>query len=242
MKLQNKNTTNAEKGTKPEESANTNIPKKEVTITENSSNENAPSNTEITTIKNIPSNTKVSTNSDEPSRTEIITSTNTPDYTKVTTITDITTKTELSPRAEIHLSEVMNPNIVFTNAGTSILEVAKIMQLQNVASLAVGNESGVYGVITDRDIALRVVAQGKDPSTTLVGDVMSKQPYFCSTNDSITKAMDEMNKHNVSYLMVKNNEGKIVGFVSSSCSQKYGCLQRYFNDNESFKIISENKI
>jgi CBS domain-containing protein len=223
----------------------------------------APTNTEVTTNIDTPANTtalkdidtetetstKTSTvtisttapgDTEPPTESEIITNTKT-DNNTITTKTHITTQTEVIADQGITVADIMSPNVIFTNAGTPILEAAKIMQINNINAIPVGSESGVYGIITDRDIALRVVAQGKDPSSTLVGDIMSKEVYSCLMSDSVTTAADTMKAHNVSRLVVENNEGKIVGTVSSLCGRKSGCIQRRFNDDEALNITPGDK-
>lgn len=115
--------------------------------------------------------------------------------------------------ATMTVHDVMTEELHFTNAGKSITEAAKVMQLQNFGILPVGNEYTVTGTITDRDIVVRVIAQDKSPDATIVGEIMSKDAWSCLEFDDLRIAVNKMHKHNANHLLVKNDADKITGII-----------------------------
>jgi|GEM_PF-5585165 len=131
---------------------------------------------------------------------------------------------------EILVQDIMTKEMHFVHAAISISEAAKITKLHNCGILPVGSEYRVKGFITERDIALRVVAQGKNAYETLVGDIISPEIYSCFLHNNIETAMDEMRKYRVDHLIVKNVGEKIVGMISFKnllenifCKKNFNC-------------------
>lgn len=69
-------------------------------------------------------------------------------------------------------------------------------------------------MITDRDIIIRAMAENKNPATTLVQDIMTKDVFACYADDSLEAATDTMRDNNVSRLLVINHKSKLLGIVS----------------------------
>ena len=74
--------------------------------------------------------------------------------------------------------------------------------------------TGSIGMITDRDIAVRAVAEGKDPARTLVKDVMSAEVRYCFDDDDVGDVADNMGEQQVRRLPVVNREKRLVGIIS----------------------------
>jgi len=73
----------------------------------------------------------------------------------------------------------------------------------------------VVGVITDRDIAIRVVASGR-PGSTAIRDVMTNEVVACKPGDDVSKAERMMGAHQKSRIMCIDDDGKLVGVISLS--------------------------
>jgi len=106
---------------------------------------------------------------------------------------------------EVHLAE----------PGESVLEAARRMRERRVGVLvAVDGLGRPVGLVTDRDLALRVVADGGDPRTTAVGDVMTERPKTVSESTPIESALALMRSGSFRRLPVVNDDGKLVGIVT----------------------------
>ncbi len=76
--------------------------------------------------------------------------------------------------------------------GATCAEAARRMQRQNIGSLVIEDEGTPIGILTDRDLALRIVAEERDPAKVLVGSVMSKFPAFLTAHRTLDEALDAM--------------------------------------------------
>lgn len=112
------------------------------------------------------------------------------------------------------ISEVMSPEVRIADPDDTIQDVAQIMEETDVGFLPVGEDDRLIGMITDRDIALRAVARGKDPRTTLVRDVMTSKVLYCYDSDEIEAAADNMAELRVRRLPIVNADKRLVGVVS----------------------------
>ena len=95
-------------------------------------------------------------------------------------------------------------------------DAAARMRDRNVGFLPVCDSSGaVIGTITDRDLALRVVAQ-QLPATTAVGDIMTRETVACRSDDDLEHAKELMAKHHKSRIMCLDEAGHLAGVISLS--------------------------
>lgn len=69
--------------------------------------------------------------------------------------------------------DVMTKDVTYVNPAETVAETAHLMQMHNVGSIPVCDQSGIVGIVTDRDIVVRGVAHGKNPQQTPVSDIMS---------------------------------------------------------------------
>ena len=77
------------------------------------------------------------------------------------------------------VKDIMTKNVAYINPSSTIVEAAQLMQKHNVGSIPVCDQSGVIGIITDRDIVVRNVAHDNNPKSTSVRDVMTSICYIC---------------------------------------------------------------
>ncbi len=96
----------------------------------------------------------------------------------------------------------------------SVAEAAKMMADKNIGSLVVVEENKPIGLLTDRDIVLRVTAQGKNPSQTLVREVMTPHPVVLKEEMGLFEAIESVKGKGVRRLPVVDKEGKLVGILT----------------------------
>ena len=114
----------------------------------------------------------------------------------------------------MQVSEIMTANPVVLGPDTSLREAAQKMRDLDSGVMPVGENDRVIGMLTDRDITVRATADGKDPNTTLVRDVISADVLFCFADDEIEVAARKMEEHQVRRLVVLNHDNQLVGLVS----------------------------
>lgn len=133
----------------------------------------------------------------------------------------------------IKVKDIMTADPFFVRPDQSILEAAKLMRVVECGVLPVGDENKVVGIITDRDIVVRVVSDDKNPETTKVQDIMTKKVHSCNENDDIEHAAEIMREHDVSRLLVMKGKS-IAGIISSAC-----LLRNKGNVAQSDKVLHE---
>jgi CBS domain-containing protein len=100
-------------------------------------------------------------------------------------------------------------------ASASVVEAARLMREQHIGSLPVTEDERLVGMITDRDITTRVVAESAVPATTSVGDVHSRDLISVEPNNDLEEALQLMVRHRVRRLPVVEN-GRLVGMVAQA--------------------------
>ena len=111
------------------------------------------------------------------------------------------------------IREVMTQNPESVSGDTPVADAAKLMRDKDFGGVLCVDGDKVSGFLTDRDIALRVVAEGKDPSSTTVSDVATTDLPTLSPDDSVEDAIELVRKHNVRRVPVIEG-AKPVGIVS----------------------------
>ncbi|MEV5356666.1 CBS domain-containing protein [Streptomyces sp. NPDC086081] len=115
-------------------------------------------------------------------------------------------------KAEL-VKDVMTAGVVAVRPDASLVEAAQLMRAQNIGDVVVADGQDVVGVLTDRDIAVRAVADGADPMTVSARAVCSKDPVTVTPEDRVATAVALMREHAVRRLPVVEN-GLPVGIVS----------------------------
>jgi CBS domain-containing protein len=111
------------------------------------------------------------------------------------------------------VSEAMTAQVVTAKPTDSIQRVAKIMQEVDTGAVPIFDDGKVVGLVTDRDIVLRVVALGGDLNGPISG-AMSEQVHSCQEEDNVADAAAQMASHQLRRLIVTNDGGKLVGILS----------------------------
>ncbi|WP_416067302.1 CBS domain-containing protein [Rhizobium sp. ZK1] len=114
----------------------------------------------------------------------------------------------------MHVSEAMHKQVQSVSPTTRINEVAKLMKKQDIGAVPVTENGRMIGMITDRDLTIRVLADGHDASGITAREVMSPGATFCHTSDRIEEAVRMMEKHKIRRLPVMNAEDEIVGMLA----------------------------
>lgn len=103
--------------------------------------------------------------------------------------------------------EVMNPSVEFVAPSAAVSTAAKIMRERDIGVLPVVDEHNVIGMITDRDLAIRVLADRLSPDT-IVEDVMTADLISCSPEDTVQAASDLMAERQVHRLIVLDDRDR----------------------------------
>jgi CBS domain-containing protein len=111
------------------------------------------------------------------------------------------------------ISEVMTHDPITMPATASTLEAARAMRDSNIGTVVVVDNGKVCGIVTDRDIVVRAVAQGRDPATTKLRDIGSHDLTTLALTDTVEHAVQVMRAKAIRRLPVVEN-GKPVGIVS----------------------------
>ena len=111
--------------------------------------------------------------------------------------------------------DIMTSGAEFVDAGTTVLEAAKKLAQEDIGALPICEDEHLKGMITDRDIVVKVLAAGKDPQTTKVIDLIQGEVVTIGADDSVEEAAQTMAKHQVRRLPVIDGT-KLVGMVAQA--------------------------
>jgi CBS domain-containing protein len=111
------------------------------------------------------------------------------------------------------VSDVMTSEVLLVNSYHTICDAAQIMAKADTGALPVAEDDRLVGVITDRDIAVRAIAQRKGPDT-LVSEVMSTEVLYCYEDEDAEHVAKNMGENQVRRLPVLNRQKRLVGIVS----------------------------
>ncbi|MFC6487895.1 CBS domain-containing protein [Nitratireductor sp. GCM10026969] len=111
------------------------------------------------------------------------------------------------------VSEEMTRDVRVANPDETIQEAARVMAEMDVGALPVGDNDRLVGMITDRDIAIRAVAQGQGP-TALVGDVMTRDVKYCFEDEDTDHIARNMADQQIRRIPVVNRDKRLVGILS----------------------------
>lgn len=116
-------------------------------------------------------------------------------------------------------SEVMTSNPTFCLPGDTAVEAAQLMKSEDVGPIPIVTDpesKKLVGIATDRDLVVKVVAEGLDPKSTHLKDVMSTDLFTCLSGDDADKAVELMQQHQVRRIPVVDGNGCLVGIISQA--------------------------
>ncbi|MCX8129682.1 MAG: CBS domain-containing protein [Clostridia bacterium] len=111
------------------------------------------------------------------------------------------------------VKDIMTKNVAYVNPNTTVTEAAQLMQKHNVGSIPVCDQTGVLGILTDRDIVVRNVAHGNNPQSTPVKDVMTKSVTTVTPDMDVNDVSSVMSSNQIRRLPVVENN-MLVGMVA----------------------------
>jgi CBS domain-containing protein len=113
----------------------------------------------------------------------------------------------------ITVGQLMKKDLITVDAGTSVVEAAKLMKACNVGSVLISQEGLVIGIVTESDIVKKVVGSDRGPYFIPVEDIMSSPIVGLDERRPLTEAADLMNRHQTRHLGVTKG-GSVVGILS----------------------------
>ena len=131
------------------------------------------------------------------------------------------------------IKDVMTSNPCTIDAGKSVAYAAKMMREEDVGLAPIVEGDKLIGMLTDRDIAIRVVAEGRNPDQVKVADVASKEVVTIDSQQDLEEALRIMAKHQVRRLAVVEEDGKLVGVVAQADIAREG------DDKQTGELVEE---
>lgn len=114
----------------------------------------------------------------------------------------------------MQIRDVMTSHVSMVKPETAVSEIAVKMRDEDIGSVPVTDGDKLIGIVTDRDIVTRGLAQSPDMSRVKAKDVMSPKILYCMEDESVTEVLENMREEQVRRLPVVNREKRLVGVVS----------------------------
>jgi len=118
---------------------------------------------------------------------------------------------------QTQVKELMTENPIIIPANATLKQAAQKMKSIDCGVLPVGTWDKLEGIITDRDIVIRAVAEGIDAASAPARDYMTMDVFYCNEDDTLAQAAEQMRSHGVSRLAVKDRGGKTCGIITFGC-------------------------
>jgi CBS domain-containing protein len=118
------------------------------------------------------------------------------------------------PEASMKVSDVMTPEVEAVKPDDTLRTAAELMADLDSSALPVGENDLLIGVITDRDITIRAVVEGRDPEKTTVRQAMSPEVLYCFDDENVADVSQKMGEWWVRRLPVVNQDKRLIGIVS----------------------------
>jgi CBS domain-containing protein len=128
-------------------------------------------------------------------------------------------------RTPMNIASVMSRDVQLVNPDDTIRNAAALMKKVDAGLLPVADNDKLVGMITDRDIAVRAVAEGKGPDTK-VRDAMTREVKYCFEDEDVTHVAENMAELQVRRLPVMNRDKRLVGIVALADLATEGSLPK----------------
>ena len=112
------------------------------------------------------------------------------------------------------LEKFCHRTVVSVSPTDNIQEACQLLRTKNIGCLLAEEDGKLCGILTDRDIALRVVGEGKDPKWTRVREVMTPNPVRIAVDKSLHELTSMMHAHHIRRVPIVDEEGKAIGIVT----------------------------
>jgi CBS domain-containing protein len=132
--------------------------------------------------------------------------------------------------------DVMTANPSCCVPSDSVAKAAQIMKREDVGPVLIVsdyNSGNLVGIVTDRDLAVKVIAEDRDPRNTRIDEIMSHNPVTCRENDATDKALRLMSDHQVRRIPVVDSSNRLVGIIAQAD------LARHENEEEVGEMVEE---
>jgi CBS domain-containing protein len=118
--------------------------------------------------------------------------------------------------ARTSVAEVMTRRVVYLSDDTPVDEAAQAMRDQGIGDVVVTHGPTMAGLVTDRDIVVRAIAEGLPPKTTTIGTIASHELIMVEQAATVEEAVQAMRERGVRRLLVCDTDRKVVGIISLS--------------------------
>ena len=117
-------------------------------------------------------------------------------------------------------SDIMTKDLVYSLPSDMVSDVAQLMKDEDIGPVLIVDDSNdgkrLVGIVTDRDLAIKVVGEGRDPNSTRVEDVMTGSLVTCRADDDVENAMRAMAQNQLRRIPVVDDSGQLVGIISQA--------------------------
>jgi CBS domain-containing protein len=114
----------------------------------------------------------------------------------------------------MQLKQLMTAHVELIHPDTTVQEAARVMRMAQIGALPVCEGSQLRGILTERDLVGRVLAEGRDPQRTTVRDVMTAELIACVEDQESAEALRVMQERQIRHLAVVDRTGRLVGILS----------------------------
>ncbi|MEW5895931.1 MAG: CBS domain-containing protein [Candidatus Omnitrophota bacterium] len=112
------------------------------------------------------------------------------------------------------INEIMTKGVEVISSDATIKQAADRMRVLNVGALPVRSNGTLIGILTDRDITVRAIAEGRNPESTPVNEIMSREIQWCYDDQDVQEASRLMKEKQIRRLLIKDRNEQISGIVS----------------------------
>jgi CBS domain-containing protein len=143
------------------------------------------------------------------------------------------------------ISDIMEKKVLVADLNSSVRECAKVMSKRGVSSAVVVQGRTALGIVTERDLVSKVMADGLDSTKVLIRDIMSTPLITVGPDASMTKASEIMAEYRIRRLVVIDKEGNLAGIVTAgdiarTLAEKKGYQEATFNALARYKEGTES--
>lgn len=131
------------------------------------------------------------------------------------------------------IRDLMTNNPRSLESGSTVMEAARLMRDEDAGIIPVVEGERLVGTVTDRDIAIRVVAEGRAPESVTVGEIASRELVTIDPQQDLDEALRLMARHQVRRLPVVEEDGKLVGIVAQADVAKHA------SDSQTGEVVED---
>ena len=117
-------------------------------------------------------------------------------------------------------SDIMTKDLIYSRPSDMVSDVAQLMKDEDIGPVLIVDDSNdgkrLVGIVTDRDLAIKVVGEGRDPQNTRVEDVMTESLVTVRASDDVQSAMQAMAQNQLRRIPVVDDSGQLVGIISQA--------------------------